>query len=84
MNLNTVVGISQLKYTTARYDEIHRTDILLHFCRDELGLTPEKWQELKESGSTMVEGPQLEGTDRGRFFLWYFVNYIIDYVPEDY
>jgi hypothetical protein len=83
MNLLTVVGISQQQYKAANYDQIRRADILLHFCRDELGFTPEKWQELKDTGLTMVEGPPLEGTDLGRFFLWYYVNYIIDHVAED-
>jgi len=83
MNLETVVNISQQKYNAANYDKIRRADILMHFFRDELGLTPEKWLELEDSGATTVEGSPLEGTDHARFFLWYFVNYIIDHVAED-
>ena len=55
----------------------------MHFMRDELGFTPDRFQEFLRSGSTMVNGSPIEGTDQGRFFLWYYINYIILDVAED-
>jgi hypothetical protein len=83
MNLATVVTISERKFEAAKYDEIRRADILMHFLRDEIGLTPQKFAELVENGSTEVQQPPFEGTDRARFFLWYYFNYVIDEVFED-
>jgi len=83
MNLLTIIKISHQKFEDRKYDEIQRGDILMHFMRDELGFTPEKFQELLRSGSTMANGSSIEGTDMGRFFVWYYINYIIDHVAED-
>lgn len=82
MNLTTVAAISERKYEDAKYDKIRRADILMHFFRDEIGLTPQKFTELIENGSTEVQQPEFEGSDRARFFLWYYINYVIDDVPE--
>lgn len=51
--------------------------------REELGFTPERFRQLVSSGSTSVNGSPIEGTDMGRFFVWYYINYIIDHVAED-
>jgi hypothetical protein len=83
MNLLTIIKISHQKFEDRKYDEIQRGDILMHFMRDELGFTPEKFQELLRCGSTMANGSPIEGTDMGRFFVWYYINYIIDHVAED-
>jgi hypothetical protein len=83
MNLATVITISHQGFEDRKYDEIQRGDIMMHFMRDELGFTPEKFQQLINSGSTMVNGSPIEGTDMGRFFVWYYINYIIDHVAED-
>jgi len=83
MNLLTIIKISHQKFEDRKYDEIQRGDILMHFMRDELGFTPEKFQELLRSGSTMANRSPIEGTDMGRFFVWYYINYIIDHVAED-
>ncbi len=83
MNLKSVVNFSQEKFNEAGYNEIQRGDILMHFFRDEMGLTPEKFEELITTGITEVSGPDLEGTDRARFFLWYYINYVADHLAED-
>jgi len=67
MNLLTIIKISHQKFEDRKYDEIQRGDIMMHFMREELGFTPEKFQQLLSSGSTMVNGSPIEGTDMGRF-----------------
>jgi len=83
MNLVTVIKISSQKFEDKKYDEMQRGDIMLHFMQEELGFTPERFKQLLSSGSTMVNGSPIEGTDMGRFFVWYYINYIIDHVAED-
>ncbi len=85
MNLLSIIKISHQKFEDRKYDEIQRGDIMMHFMREELGFTPEKFQELLESGSTKVNlSPiEIEGTDMGRFFVWYYINYVIDHVAEE-
>lgn len=83
MNLKTVVEISMEKYEAANYNEICRAEILMHFHCDELEARPEKRQELITSGSVIVEGGPFEEADRDRFFLWYYINYVIDQVADD-
>lgn len=83
MNLLSIIKISHQKFGERKYEEIQRRDIMIHFMREELGFTPEKFQEILSSGSTMANGSPIEGTDMGRFFVWYYINYIIDHVADD-
>jgi len=83
MNLKSVVAFSQEKFNEAGYDEMRRGDILMNFFCDEMGLTPEKFEELMTAGQTEVAAPEFEGGDRARFFLWYYINYVGDHLAED-
>lgn len=83
MNLNKVVVIAQKKFKAAKYDKLRRGDILMHFLRDEIGITPEKFKKLFKTGEIEVNGPELEGDNRARFFLWYYINYVIDHLAEE-
>jgi len=83
MNLASVINISRQEFAERQYQKSQKAGIIMHFMRDELGFTPDRFQEFLRSGSTMVNGSPIEGTDMGRFFLWYYINYIILDVAED-
>lgn len=83
MNLDKVVEIAQEKYNAARYDELRRGDILMHFLREEMGLTPEKFREIFQTGKTKAKGFVSEEYNLARFLRWYYINYVIDHLVED-
>jgi len=83
MNLAAVINISRQEFADKGYEKAQKAEIIMHFLRDELGFTPDKFQEFLQSGSTMVNGSPIEGTDMGRFFLWYYINYIVHDVAEE-
>jgi len=83
MNLAAIIDISRQEFTDKGYGKAQKADIIMHFLRDELGLTPDKFREFLSSGSTMVNGSPIEGTDMGRFFLWYYINYIVYDIAEE-
>jgi len=83
MNLATVIDASRQEFADREYEKTKKADIIMHFLRDELGITSDKFQEFLLSGSTMVNGSPIEGTDMGRFFLWYYINYIVFDIAEE-
>lgn len=83
MNLSTVIDISRQEFADRMYDKMEKVEIVMRFMRDELGFTLINFQELYNAGSTLANNSPIEGDNAGRFFLWYYINYMADQIPEE-
>jgi len=83
MNLSTAIDISRQEFAERKYDTTEKVEIIMRFMRDELGFTLNNFQELENAGFTLANSSPIEENNAGRFFLWYYINYIGDHVAEE-
>ena len=83
MKLATVIDMSMQEFANRGYDKAQKAEIVMRFMRDVLGFTPVNFEELHNAGSTLVNSSPIEENSAGRFFLWYYINYMVDELAND-
>ena len=83
MKLAIVIDMSRQEFADRKYSTTEKVEIIMRFMQDELGFTLINFQELENAGFTLANTAPIEENNAGRFFLWYYINYMADQVAEE-